>query len=157
MLPPFLHALPHSSGYSACRQDGTPLEFSEKYPAWSCCESQHAGSRRHASCTWTARRGKLQCKQQEVLLSSLFGHSDPVRACSSQGDSEIRCDFVLLCDVVTACTESGHAVPALLDEAWWQAITCCKWKVKCPAYPCMPSPGSGLLPRKKCARYCWYT
>ena len=128
MLLPFPHALPHSSGYNACRQEGTPLEFSTLFlkrillgfgftgKGLSYCESQHAGSTRHASCTWTVCRGNFSANSKECL-SSLFGHSDPVSACSSQGDSEIQCDFVLLCDVVTACTESGHAVPALLDEA----------------------------------------
>ena len=161
MLLPFPHALPHSSGYNACRQEGTPLEFSTLFlkrillgfgftgKGLSYCESQHAGSTRHASCTWTVCRGNFSANSKECL-SSLFGHSDPVSACSSQGDSEIQCDFVLLCDVVTACTESGHAVPALLDEAWSQAITCCKWKVKCAA--CRRQVRDSFL-AKKCVRY----
>ncbi|CAL1167588.1 unnamed protein product [Cladocopium goreaui] len=65
----------------------------------------------------------------ELNVKSFIIHAATLSACSTaqqwlqclqvledMRDSEIRCDFVLLCDVVTACTESGHAVPALLDE-----------------------------------------
>eukprot|EP00435_Cladocopium_sp_Y103_P062192 s444_g23.t2 len=65
----------------------------------------------------------------ELKVKSFIIHAATLSACSAalqwlqclqvledMRDSEIRGDFVLLCDVVTACTESGHAVPALLDE-----------------------------------------